>query len=209
MGLFDFLRKRKGTQATAGGLSEPRTQHYVFAHVVLRQLAFERPLEVVGTLHTDDGPKFLQALWADVAAQVRAGGQPADIDGSDLAFGGVRVGDFPCAVIRMPSPMAPTECYYVAIVLHVKLDGSDQPLKGQPEVSYFTLERGVTMDGGERTVLCGWDAAGTHLNYGDGPPPDPDAFAAALKALLAGRRELHASFRPEGPGGGPNQPSAN
>ena len=30
----------------SGGLSEPRTQHYVFAHVVLRQLAFERPLDL-------------------------------------------------------------------------------------------------------------------------------------------------------------------
>jgi hypothetical protein len=208
MGLFDFFRKRKASTLSPGGLAEPRTQHYVFAHVALRQLAFERPLETVGTLHTQDGPKFLQALWQDVAEQVRASGEPADIDGSALAFAGVRVGDLPCAVIRMPPPLAPAECHFVAIVLHVKLGGSDEPPAEKPEISYYTLERGITMGGGERTVLCGWDAAGTHLNYGEGPRADPDAFASAVKELVCGRRELQAAFKPPQPGE-PGRPSSN
>jgi hypothetical protein len=208
MGLFDFFRKRKGSTLRPDRLTEPRTQHYVFAHVALRQLAFERPLEIVGTLHTADGPRLLQALWQDVAEQVRASGEPAEIDGSALAFAGVRVGDFPCAVVRMPPPLAPAECHFVAIVLHMELDAQHDPAPEKPEVSYYTLERGVTMGGGERTVLCGWDAAGTHLNYGDGPRADPDAFAAAVKELVVGRRELQASFKPPKPGER-DEPSSN
>ena len=196
MGIFDRFHKRPAPAGLIESLPEPRTQHYVFAHVALRELAFAKPLGVVGTLHSPDGPKFLQSLWEDVAERVQADGGPADIDASALAFRPVRVGDYPCAMITLPPALAPTECHYVAIVLHVKLGSGEEP-PDDPHVSYYTLERGVTLDGSQRTVLCGWDAAGTHLNYGDGPPPDPDAFGRAVTRLAAKGGEVQASFKPD------------
>jgi hypothetical protein len=175
---------------------DPRTQHYVFGHVVLRQMAFDKPLGVLGILHSPEGPKFLTSLWDDVADQVRANGEPADVDGSALEFRPVLVGGFPCALVRMPPPTAAPECHYVAIVVHLNLE-SEEPPPEEPMVSYYTLERGQTVEGAEVTMLCGWNAAGTHLNYGEGPPPDPDAFVRALTELVAkGGGDVHAAFNP-------------
>lgn len=196
MGIFDLFRKRREPGAPLGGPEKPRTQHYLFAHVALRELALAKPIGLIGVLHSPGGTEFLRTLWADVAEQVRAGGERADLDGSGLSYQAIRVGDYPCAMVTMPPALAPAECHYVAIVLNVRL-GLGEELPENPEASYYTLERGVTMEGAERTVLCGWDAKGSHLNYGDGPPADPQAFARALADVVAGRGKLHAEFRPD------------
>jgi hypothetical protein len=46
----------------------------------------------------------------------------------------------------------------------------------------FTLEHSWTLDGQPATVLAEWTAAG-HVNYGDGPPPEQQAFLTALGLL--------------------------
>jgi hypothetical protein len=192
MGVFDFLKRggnKAGTSAGAGGLDKPRDQHYAFAHVLLRQLAFENPVGCVGMLHSPERDKMLAALWEDVAKHCRKNGM-ADgvVAGAPPTVRPAPVGRFPSCIVTMPQPQGPTEAHFVAIVLHVDVEalrsGEEPPEK--PELSYFTLEKGVTLDGESRTVLCGWNAEGSHLNFGDGPPAEFDAFVAAVAEHIGG-----------------------
>ncbi len=72
--------------------------------------------------------------------------------------------------------------YFAAIVLKIQLDDAERPEK--PEILYFTLEKSVHLDQSDRTVMCGWTADDSHLNYGDGPDPGVDAFIEAIDKLL-------------------------
>ena len=54
------------------------------------------------------------------------------------------------------------------------------PAQGGKPACFFTLEDA----GGGVTMLGGWSADERHLNFGDGPPPTLDAFAAAVAARL-------------------------
>ena len=73
-------------------------------------------------------------------------------------------------LIHFPKPGSPGEPHFVAITTF-------------PRIEYYTLERGLTEGGGERTVLCAWTPRG-HENYGTGPEPTPEAFLKALCRLL-------------------------
>ncbi len=222
MGLFDFLKRpSRGAGNPAGSgrgnteLEEPRDQHYVFAHIALRQIAFKNPAGCVGVLHSPDAMKFLTGLWEEVGKHCRdaaadaAGGH---IDGSTLGVRPARVGDFPSAIVSLPQPLAPTEAYFIALVLHVDLETlrGEAPPPENPALSYYTLERGVSLEGGGRTVLCAWNAEEAHLNYGDGPPPDFDAFVDAVrKQVGGGGAVVKAAFRPSAQGEGEGEDSNN
>jgi hypothetical protein len=51
--------------------------------------------------------------------------------------------------------------------------------KGDGAIDYVTLER--TDDDG--VMLCGWNAEGDHINYGDRSRRDLDGFVAEVIAL--------------------------
>ena len=71
----------------------------------------------------------------------------------------------------------------VCIVLKIPVMEFSQG-KPNPEWQYFTLEKGDDPTTGEsRTVLCAWEGD-SHLNYGDGPEPTPEAFIAAVTQLI-------------------------
>jgi hypothetical protein len=216
--MFDFLKRGRGGASGGPGrgkleLEEPRDQHYVFAHIALRQIAFKNPVGCVGVLHSPEAMKFLTELWEEVGTHCReapeAGGAAVQhIDGSTLGVRPARVGNFPSAVVSLPQPLAPTEAYFIALVLHVELATlqGDGPTPENPELSYYTLERGVSLDGRERAVLCAWDAQGSHLNFGEGPPAQFEPFVEAVRAQVGGKgAEVKASFKPpaenEGEGG--------
>lgn len=124
------------------------------------------------------GGEFLRTLWRDVGEQLgeeeRLPGDPTP----DVVEGnGRRV-----VLVWMPAPLGTTECHAVALVTEAA------PAGAVPH--YFTLERGETLEGGERTVLCGWAEQGedfSHYNLGDGPAPDRADFLAAVQSHLDGR----------------------
>ena len=193
MGLLDFLRRKpKPDEPPGAGLeavlndarNQPRRQHYLFAHVVLRQLAFENPMAVVGSLHSPKAGELLAMVWKDVTERVREAGEPTPLDGSELRAEGMLLGGFPCVIVTMPPPVATTEAHFVALVLHLR-PGAGKNAPEKPELSYFTLEKGFSTDGSDRTVLCAWSADQAHSNYGDGPEPTVPAFARAVEAMLA------------------------
>jgi hypothetical protein len=210
MGVFDFL-KRGGNKAGGGARerNKPRDQHYAFAHVVLRQLAFEDPVGCIGVLHSPEKDKMLASLWDKIGEQCRAGGA-ADgvVEGPPPSVRPAPVGRFPSSIVTMPEALDPTEAHFIAIVLHVDvaaLRAGDEPPE-RPELSYFTLEKGVSLTGQSRTVLCGWNAEGSHLNFGDGPPAEFDAFVAAVaEHVTGGGAAPVAGFNP---GNGPDEEDA-
>jgi hypothetical protein len=55
--------------------------------------------------------------------------------------------------------------------------------RDRTSIRYVTLERGSRIETGQtRTVLCEWTADGSHVNFGDGPPPSINDFTKAVAA---------------------------
>ena len=129
---------------------------------------------------------FLRSLWAFTSEQCRAAKMPGvDPDWQPFAGGpaGGRVLErrgLKCYLVTMPPPAGITEAFYVALV-EVPTD------EGTPKLACFTLELGISLDGGVNTVVASWDR-GTHANYGPGPDPaDPEAFVERVTDMVKER----------------------
>ena len=157
-----------------------RCGHYTFAHVALRQIAFDDPLTFLGVLASPDAMRFL----ADVLRQVREHCKDveplADFSVEEVTVHKRRIGRFPCAIIEMPPPQEVPEAFFVGAVLLVDPTQEIDESKGV-DLHYYTLEKGAVFEGVPRTVLCEWTADGSHLNFGFGPPPTVDAFFGVLE----------------------------
>jgi hypothetical protein len=188
MGLFDLFKRRSRTPARPGlpptEFDCPRCPHYTFAHYALRLFAFHHPLNCMAILSSPESETFLADLLESAAEHCRERGETADFQASDLVVHRVRTGSFPCAIIEMPPPRAITEAFYAALVLLVDTELAKPDLTNA-SLRYFTLEKGFTEDGSSRTVLCEWTSEGSHVNYGDGPAPDWEAFAHAIARQLS------------------------
>ncbi len=185
MGLFDWFRRKADPRPDAWSadelLDDPRCDHYAFAHQALRAVALEDPLGCLAVLASADARPFLAALVRSVTdfCRDRNVGPTAGLTADDLAVHRVRALGHPCAVVEMPAPRAAAEAHYVAVAL------TAEPSEN-PEARYFTLEKGLQLDGEARTVLCEWTADGTHRNYGDGPPLGVEPFVRAIEGLMSG-----------------------
>lgn len=155
--------------------------HYVLAHIALRKICLQDPMMFFGTLASEHKDEFLNDIWKQVREHCDPKGE-ATFDISDVGFATCSIRDYPTIVVAMPEPTGLGEAYFAAIVLKIELDAAEPPEK--PEILYFTLEKGVHLDQSDRTVMCGWTADDSHLNYGEGPSPDPDEFVAAIEKLL-------------------------
>jgi len=159
-----------------------RSHHYVFAHIVLRQLFFKNPSAFVTAL-TSRGTDIVKRLWDDVGEKI------AEDEGAekklpywgltcsthDLGSGTIAV------VVSLPPPEEVPEAHFVGFVLRsprnklVGLLGA-----GKPAARYITLEYGLSIkDGAKRTVLCEW-RGDNHLNMGDGPEATLSAFVQKI-----------------------------
>jgi hypothetical protein len=190
MGLLSWFRRRRAEKTIARVMDEngPRPQYYVFAHYVMRDATFELGAACPGVLLSPKRDEFLREMWDHATEAIRQTDPNEKVD----AYPGVevmplRAGNFPCVVLKMPEPAGVTECHFVGIVAHMDLSADEKPTE-QTAMSYFTLERGVGEDmQTPRTVLCEWSKDGTHSNFGDGPPPEPEMFANAIGQSMAGR----------------------
>jgi hypothetical protein len=186
---------------TDGSLS-PRGQHYYFAHAALKALAFEDPERLVIALAAPGADQFLVEMWHAVGKDAIA--QTGDAKDGNLPADGLesipaRVAGRPTALVRLPTPVASTEAYFVAIVLNHELEEPKKP-DPEPQVYYFTLEKGFALDGSTRTVFAQWDET-SHRNFGDGPAPQPRALLDFIANHLgAAPRIPQASFQPGSPG---------
>jgi hypothetical protein len=155
---------------------QPRAQHYVFAHRIIPQVFFGDPAGFM-TLFARDGDRFLRFYWEKIGERVENASDR--LDGSAL-HGEIRSlpSDTQIALITLPTPEHVTEAYFIAAVTHPGLDG-------RIAARYYTLEFGMSVfDNEPYTVLGGW-VAGGHINMGDGPDPDLEAFYDTIKSKLA------------------------
>lgn len=184
MGIFDFFRKQPAEPPppTPEPEFEPDDKgpsiHYVLAHYALRQLALQDPLRYLSILASPQARDFLQAVLDDVSEGLT---EERRFTAEDLYIHPGMIGEFPCAIVEFPPPAEMTEVHFTALVAFVDLD-AELPPPEEVRARYFTLERGMGIDDKPRTVLCEW-TTGSHLNFGDGPPPTLRGFIEALEKL--------------------------
>ncbi|MGE3806120.1 MAG: hypothetical protein AB7K24_15725 [Gemmataceae bacterium] len=191
MGFFDFFRRKPRepepspeVQELASALESmdrPRCHHYTLAHYALRGMALSNPLAYLGIMASPNARDFLADLLKQVSEDCAAS-ERLDFSVDNLKVHKVRIGPYPCAMVELPPPRGVTEAYFTAAVLLADLDSVTSEEQELP-LRYFTLEKGANLGDGSRTVLCEWNEQ-SHLNYGDGPEPDVQAFARAIEKMV-------------------------
>lgn len=179
-----YDRRKADWQALPGELEAERypSHHYALAHIVLKDVCMHHPVYFFCVMVSPEKDEFLEMVWQWVC-EICDGGGKAPFSIQDVVFEGMRIQEYPMLVALFPQPRDIAEVFMIAAVLKVPADELEEAPEN-PEVRYFTLELGATEDYRARTVLCEWDMSGNHVNYGDGPDPDPRAFIEAIKSLL-------------------------
>jgi len=158
------------------------SHHYVFAHVALRQLAFVDPYRFFEAMAPSQQQSFLKGLWEQVCQNCDEHGSAPFAPG-DIEVQITRIHDFPAVLVKMPKPNYICEAYMICVVVKVPI-GDMERKPDNPEVRYFTLEKGVSFGKNtERTVLCEWSGA-LHNNYGDGPEATPELFKVKIEEMI-------------------------
>ncbi len=155
--------------------------HYIFANIALRKACEEDPLAFFDVIASPQRDEFLKDVWQQIRENYDTAGIPP-FELSDIRFTTCRLKNSPCIVVSMPRPAQIAEAHFVAIVLNVN-SKSKSPSE-QPRILYFTLEKGVNVDGSERTVLGGWSDNDTHLNFGSGPPATLEDFVRTIEQMI-------------------------
>lgn len=152
---------------------EPRQHHYEFAHVVLRAIVF-RAGRLMLDLAANGG---LTALVHESWDRVGEGLAPERRLPSDGLRGElIDTPDLSAAVIVLPPAEHVAEAHLVALVP----DSADAE-----RMDFFTLEHTWTSEDERATTIGHWTRDGRHLDFGDGPEPDPRAFLDALARVYA------------------------
>jgi hypothetical protein len=157
------------------------SHRYVFAHLALPQMVHGDPEKARDLFTGPEAASFLSFLWGRVGERLppEARATPRGLAcETHAAAGGVVI-----VLVTMPAPEASPEAFFSAMVF---TPGPRKLLifRHPPTVRYLTLELGMDLvNGGDRTVLCGWDKEGTHYNMGDGPPPEAGAFLAKVREM--------------------------
>jgi hypothetical protein len=147
---------------------------------MLPQLAFSAPEKFLAFLERN-GSTFLEYFWNECGKHL-AEEQRLEPEGLGCNIYPLD-DDIVAACITLPQPTEMPEAYFAAFVHR---PASEDPLDSKRSFTrYFTLEYGQRIDGSPRTVLCEWTADGSHLNYGDGPPPQMDLFINSIESLLS------------------------
>ena len=166
-----------------------RQHPYNFAHVLLPQLAWRRPVAVRREL-TDPylARELLLYVWDKAAENVA----PTDrVPGKGLRLTWHEVAGRATALLHLPAPQATMEAHFSALVY----EEEEEPAENEAEETrprYFTLEATLGLSGptGTPTVVGEW-AGDTHRQLGRGPaggrPGTAEAFLEALAAVLGPR----------------------
>lgn len=186
-----------------------RQQHYNFAHKMLPQVAFDFGAACVLLLSDEErASEFLGRLWRNCGEGL-GGRDLVSLDGASVGLG-VETrrakGNEIISIVSLPAPEVAPEAYFVALVCDdvPEPDPEDDSvdtvelwklLVRSTPVRVFTLELSQDLSGREHTVFCEWASDGRHLNMGDGPRPDKNAFFGFLAAQEFPRPQ--ASFHPK------------
>jgi hypothetical protein len=151
----------------------PRTVHYAFAHRILRDLALDDSVDLVGeAIEVDLGPKFA-TMWDDANASVPESDRIAP---AGLATYVVQRPDYAGVLVTLPAPVEPAEAHAVMVVRGATPD----------DASYFTWEHGLDVSTGAPVVyFCGWNRDGQHVNHGTRQDQSIDAFVNEVGISLS------------------------
>lgn len=174
-----------------------RRQHYIFAHQMLPALLDENRKQILGSLLMAERDEFLRDVWDYVGEQ---------LDGSDernspfepigLSARVIENSPYMTCIVSLPNPETLPEAHFVAVVFGPFTNLSAETADQVP-YRYFALELTYNPDKTERgTMLCEW-RDGNHLNMGQGPPPDEDAFFMAIQQVMLEGVTPVASYSPE------------
>lgn len=170
--MWPFKKKKTERNDRLPGKQTPH--HYVLAHIALRQVAFGDPYGFFAVMASPQRQAFLDHLWRQVCETCDKDGT-ARFTASDISVHTTQIDNHETVLIEMPPAHFLAEAHMICVVLKVPIQ--ELPAKpDDPEVRYFTLEKGRKVSTGEdRTVLCAWEG-GSHINFGDGPEVSPTAF---------------------------------
>ncbi len=187
MGLLDFFTRR--TRSKGGHREDaPRCDHYSFAHVVLRDAAFQNPVQIVAELASAEAPTRIALLWETVEQICDEHGEPVTLEPEDILIHTVPINAHPCVLIEMPAAARKTEAFFVALVLRIDLNNREAGFDIDP-LRYLTLEFSATNSIDEvQTVIGEWNRDATHHSLGAGPEPEVAAFVASIEKILASRK---------------------
>jgi hypothetical protein len=152
--------------------SDQERWHHAFAHYVLRVATFQDPDFTFGALSApDSAQRLVLAAMALLGRHYKLSVEQIMALARSITVRPHRFNHDDGYLIEMPTPRRAEECFFLAIVR-----------KGDGAIDYVTLER--TDDDG--VMLCGWNAEGGHLNYGEKSTRDLDGFIAEVIALRLG-----------------------
>jgi len=204
-------QKREAARQAKLAQTRPRArqQHYLFAHKMLPQIAFDfGAASVLMLSEQEKAADFLERVWRDCGEGLE-GRDFVSPDGASvgLSVETRRIGNNELvSIVSLPTPEVTPEAYFVALMCDAvpqsaSGDGSPETLElwrllvRSTPVRVFTLELSQPEEGEARTVFCEWTSDGRHVNMGDGPSPDKNAFFAFLGAQ--GLPRPQASFDPK------------
>ncbi len=151
---------------------EPRSHHYLFTHVGLRDAALDIGPGLVRVAAVGRLMEGLRILWDDIGGQLP---EEERQSGEGLAAFYYDFGEYEMAVVAPPPPEHITEAYLAVVV--VPAGAVTGPAR------YFLLEHAWTVEDEPATVLTEWTREG-HVNLGEGPQPDQAEFLGTVLAAL-------------------------
>lgn len=153
--------------------AEKDRQHYVFAHLCLRDYFFNRTREMFLCIDGPHRDEILNRLWraCGIGMPPHSLVEPKGLKAEVRHLPRAEV-----AIVTLPDPRVPAHAVFVACIHH-----STQGAGAVDPVEFFTLELGQP---GQKCWLCSWTRAGVHRNFGAGYSNDKTVF---IELCLSGR----------------------
>lgn len=135
-----------------------RPHVYEFCHGLLPYLAYREPQVMFDWLENKGSQAWMARNWELVNIRMEKQGKGRmEWTAGPATQVQTALGD--AWFVHPPEPQGFAECSWVAFL---RFAGAPP----EKQMGYFCLERGYTGDGKPYDLLCGWDAAGKHLNSG-------------------------------------------
>ncbi|GAA3857631.1 hypothetical protein GCM10022227_13780 [Streptomyces sedi] len=153
------------------------SQHYTFAHQRLRDTALRQGAQLPGLIEAGLAQGVLQEEWALAGQHLPATRRrPA----TGLSTSLREAVSHRIALIALPEPHEAMEAYFCAVTVD----------RDTQQIRYFALDKALDLgallalsgDAGTGTELSEW-TRDLHVNWGPGPRPDLNEFAARVDQI--------------------------
>ncbi len=187
-GTIPIITQKRAARKTM----EARTHHTVFTYSILPGLFFEDPVKLLFLLtDTENEGRGIIGLWMQVGKDLMAKGHslisPAGLGAAKAAIWGEHA-----VVVQLPEVLAPGEADFACLLsqqgrpLYLTYERLPDPDAPDPDFSNMPDDED---DLDAECVLCGWNAAGEHINYELCGPPELEHFLSLVEKFLQESRE--------------------